>query len=167
MSRDRKKTRPPPFSDFPEFAPVARHPLIAAVEICRQSDFKVMAHATNPQAVKNAIKLGSHSVEHGYVMDDDCIELSLKHDTWCVPTLAISHLSPNQSGNEWEGAYLKQRSLAPSLRCRADAARNVHATWLRKALDAGVKLALGSDIRPLKDAGLADMVGGAKITAEF
>jgi imidazolonepropionase-like amidohydrolase len=33
----------------------------------------------------------------------------------------------------------------------------VHATWFRKALDAGVRMALGSDIRPLKDAALLEM----------
>jgi imidazolonepropionase-like amidohydrolase len=74
-----------------------------------------------------------------------------------VPTLAISHLTPNQAGNEWERAYLAQRNLAPSLCCRADAASDVHAAWFRRALDAGVKMALGSDIRPLKDAALLEM----------
>jgi imidazolonepropionase-like amidohydrolase len=33
----------------------------------------------------------------------------------------------------------------------------VHATWFRKALDAGVRMGLGSDIRPLKDAALLEM----------
>jgi imidazolonepropionase-like amidohydrolase len=131
--------------------------LKAAFAICRQREFKVMAHATNPDAVKNAIRFGAHSVEHGYIMDDECIELFLKHDAWYVPTLAISHLTPNQAGNEWERAYLKQRNLPPSLCCRADAASDVHADWFRKALKAGVKMALGSDIRPLKDAGLLEM----------
>jgi imidazolonepropionase-like amidohydrolase len=131
--------------------------LKAAFAICRQRGFKVMAHATNPDAVKNAVRLGAHSVEHGYIMDDECIELLLEHDAWYVPTLAISHLTPNQAGNEWERAYLKQRNLAPSLCCRADAASDVHAGWFRKALDAGVKMALGSDIRPLKDAALLEM----------
>ncbi len=131
--------------------------LTAAFAICRQREFRVMAHATNPDAVKNAIRLGAHSIEHGYIMDDECIELFLKHDAWYVPTLAISHLTPTQAGNEWERAYLKQRNLAPSLCCRADAASDVHAGWFRKALDAGVKMALGSDIRPLKDAALLEM----------
>ena len=48
--------------------------LRAAFEICRKRGFKVMAHATNPEAVKNAIRLGAHSVEHGYIMDDECID---------------------------------------------------------------------------------------------
>jgi imidazolonepropionase-like amidohydrolase len=131
--------------------------LSAAFAICRQREFKVMAHATNPEAVKNAIRLGAHSVEHGYIMDDECIELLLKHDAWYVPTLAISHLTPNQARNEWERQWLAQRNLAPSLCCRADAAADEHASWFRKALDAGVKMALGSDIRPLKDAALLEM----------
>lgn len=131
--------------------------LEAAFAICRQREFKVMAHATNASAVKSAVRLGAHSIEHGYIMDDECIELLLERGTWYVPTLAISHLTPNQAGNEWERAYLKQRNLAPSLCCRADAAADVHAGWFRKALDAGVKMALGSDIRPLKDAALLEM----------
>jgi imidazolonepropionase-like amidohydrolase len=131
--------------------------LKAAFAICRQRDFNVMAHATNPDAVKNAIRLGAHSIEHGYIMDDECIELLLKHDVWYVPTLAISHLTPSQVSNEWERRWVEQRNLPHSLCCRADAAADVHAAWFRKALDAGVKMALGSDIRPLKDAALLEM----------
>lgn len=131
--------------------------LKAAFAICRQREFKVMAHATNPEAVKSAIRLGAHSVEHGYIMDDECIELFLEHDIWYVPTLAISHLTPGQATNEWERAYLQQRNLTPALCCRADAASDVHAGWFRRALKAGVKMALGSDIRPLKDAALLEM----------
>ena len=48
-------------------------------------------------------------------------------------------------------------SVVATLTARADAASDVHATWFRKALDAGVKMALGSDIRPLKDAALLEM----------
>ena len=50
-----------------------------------------------------------------------------------------------------------RRGLTPSLCCRADAAADVHGEWFNKALDAGVKMALGSDIRPLKDAALLEL----------
>jgi len=131
--------------------------LKAAFEICRQRGFKVMAHATNPVAVKAAIRLGAHSIEHGYIMDDECIELLLEHGTWYVPTLAISHLTPKQNTTLWERGWMTQRNLAPALCCRADGASTSHATAFRKALAAGVKMALGSDIRPLKDAALLEM----------
>lgn len=131
--------------------------LKAAFEICRRREFKVMAHATNPAAVKAAIRLGAHSIEHGYIMDDECIELLLEHDTWYVPTLAISHLTPRQNTTRWEHSWMTQRNLAPALCCRADAASDTHASWFGKALGAGVKMALGSDIRPLKEAALLEM----------
>ena len=131
--------------------------LQAAFAICKQREFKVMAHATNPQAVKSAIRLGSHSVEHGYIMDEECIQLFLQHGTWYVPTLAVSHLTPRQASNVWERRWTEQRNLAPALCCRAEAASDVHASWFRAALNAGVKMALGSDTRPLKDAALLEM----------
>ena len=84
----------------------------AAFEICRKRGFKVMAHATNPEAVKNAIRLGAHSIEHGYIMDDECIALLLEHDTWYVPTLAISHLTASQATNPFEADWVAERALA-------------------------------------------------------
>src|ERR1700752_844265 len=131
--------------------------LRAAFEICRKRGFKVMAHATNPDAVKNAIRLGAHSIEHGYIMDEQCIALLLEHDTWYVPTLAISHLTASQASNQFEAAWVAERGLSPALCCRAEAASDVHAMWFRKALDAGVRMALGSDIRPLEEAALLEM----------
>jgi imidazolonepropionase-like amidohydrolase len=131
--------------------------LKAAFEICKLREFKVMAHATNPAAVKAAIRLGAHSIEHGYILDDECIELFLQHGTWYVPTLSISHLTPTQATNDWESRWVKNRNLTQSLCCRADAAADEHRTGFNKALQAGVKMALGSDIRPLKDAALLEL----------
>jgi imidazolonepropionase-like amidohydrolase len=133
--------------------------LEAAFAICRQRAFKVMAHATSPETVKQALRLGAHSVEHGYLMDDECIALFLERDAWYVPTLAVSHLTPGQTrdGSEWERRWVEQRDLPPSLCARADAAAEGHRAWFRKALDAGVKMALGSDIRPLEEAALLEL----------
>jgi hypothetical protein len=38
-------------------------------------------------------------------MDDECIALLLEHDTWYVPTLAISHLTARQATNSFEAAW--------------------------------------------------------------
>jgi imidazolonepropionase-like amidohydrolase len=131
--------------------------LRAAFAICRQREFKVMAHATHPEAVKQAIRLGAHSIEHGYILDEECIALFLEHDIWYVPTLAVSHLTPGRADTEWERRWVEQHDLAPALRERAEAAAEAHGAWFRKALEAGVKMALGSDIRPLAEAALLEM----------
>ena len=53
--------------------------LEAAFTICQQRGYPVMAHAANPEAVKTALRLGAHTVEHGYIMDEECLQLFLKH----------------------------------------------------------------------------------------
>jgi imidazolonepropionase-like amidohydrolase len=131
--------------------------LEAAFEICRARDFRVMAHATNPAAVKAAVRLGAHSVEHGYIMDAECVEQLRESNTWYVPTLAISHLTPDQASDPWEKRWVEQRDLSADLCERADQAAGEHREWFRRALGAGVRMALGSDIRPLKEAALLEL----------
>ena len=131
--------------------------LTAAFAVCRQRGFDVMAHATNPDTVKTAIKLGAHSVEHGYIMDEECIQLFLEHDCWYVPTLGISHLTPSQAGSEREKRWVEQKGRAPDLVARAEAAVDTHRSWFQKALHSDVKMALGSDLYPLRESALLEM----------
>jgi imidazolonepropionase-like amidohydrolase len=131
--------------------------LEAAFAICRQRGYPVMAHATNPDAVKAAVRQGAHSVEHGYIMDDECIALLRERGTWYVPTLGITHLTPAQSSTEWESCWVSQRGLTPDIVERAEDAAPEHRGWFAKALGAGVKMALGSDLRPLRDSALLEM----------
>jgi imidazolonepropionase-like amidohydrolase len=131
--------------------------LEAAFAICRRREYKVMAHATSPEAVKAAVRLGAHSVEHGYLMDAECIDAIQARGIWYVPTLAISHLTPDQAGDAWEKRWVEQQNLAPDLCRRAEAAASEHRKWFGEALAAGLKMALGSDIRPLKEAALLEL----------
>jgi imidazolonepropionase-like amidohydrolase len=131
--------------------------LEAAFAICRARGFRVMAHAANPESVKKAVRLGAHSVEHGYIMDSACVEQLRASNTWYVPTLAISHLTPDQASDPWEKRWVEQRSLSADLCERADEASGEHREWFRQALAAGVRMALGSDIRPLKEAALLEL----------
>ena len=131
--------------------------LEAAFAICRKRGFPVVAHATNPESVLAAVRLGAHSVEHGYIMDPACIESLRAGPTWYVPTLAISHLTPDQARDPWEKRWVEERNLAPDLCRRADAAAEEHRRGFEMALAAGVKMALGSDIRPLKEAALLEL----------
>lgn len=131
--------------------------LEAAFSLCHQREFKVMAHATNPDAVKAAIRLGAHTVEHGYIQDDECLNMLKTSGTWYVPTLAISHLTREQAANNWERDWVERRRIPNDLQRRANAASDEHAKWFRRALDSGVRMALGSDIRPLSEAALLEM----------
>jgi len=131
--------------------------LEAAFAICRKRGFPVMAHAASPEAVRAAARLGAHSVEHGYIMDAESVESLRANGTWYVPTLAISHLTPEQASDPWEKRWVAERNLAADLCHRADLAAGTHRACFQQALAAGVKMALGSDIRPLKDAALLEL----------
>jgi imidazolonepropionase-like amidohydrolase len=116
-----------------------------------------MAHAASPEAVKTALRLGAHSVEHGYIMDDECLALFRERDAWYVPTLGITHLTPDQATTRWEKQWVEQRGLAPDLVKRAEDAAGEHRKWFRRALQAGVKMALGSDVRPVREGALLEL----------
>ena len=146
----------PPWDLHHHTFPLAEE-LEAAFDICSRRGFRVMAHATNPEAVKSAIQLGAHSVEHGYIMDDECVALFLERDTWYVPTLCISNLTPRQASNQWEADWVERSTLTEALADRADAAAEEHRAAFLSALRAGVKMAAGSDIRPLTDGVLLEL----------
>jgi len=119
----------------------------AAFAICHQRGFKVMAHAASPEAVKASIRLGAHTVEHGYIMDEECVQLFLERGTWYVPTLCISHLTRSQATTPWEERWAAERNLPPDLVKRAEDAVGEHRKWFQRALQEGVRMAVGSDLR--------------------
>ena len=131
--------------------------LEAAFTICRQRGYQIMAHATNPEAVKAALRLGAYTVEHGYIMDDECLALLRERQTWYVPTLGITHLTHSQATTPWEARWIEQRGLTPDIIKRAEDAVPEHRAAFQKALRSGVKMALGSDLRPLRDSALLEM----------
>jgi imidazolonepropionase-like amidohydrolase len=131
--------------------------LEAAFGICRQRGVPVMAHAASPGAVKAALRLGARSVEHGYIMDEECLALFRERGAWYVPTLGITHLTPSQARTRWERDWVAARGLTPDLAARADAAAEEHRHWFRRALESGVQMACGSDVRPVRDGALLEL----------
>jgi imidazolonepropionase-like amidohydrolase len=85
-------------------------------------------------------------------MDEECLQLFLERGAWYIPTLGITHLTPRQAIAPWEKRWLEERNLTPDLIQRAEEAVEEHRRWFQRALQAGVKMALGSDLRPLRDA---------------
>ena len=46
-----------------------------------------MSHAQSTVGIKNAVRAGVRSIEHGIYLDDEAIELMLEHGAYLVPTL--------------------------------------------------------------------------------
>ena len=97
----------------------------------------VMAHAQATDGIKNAIRAGTRSIEHGIYLDDEAIDLMLEHGTYLVATLVAPQgvLDAADAGVGFPGAVLeKARSVA-----------EIHRASFRKAAAAGVRIAMGTD----------------------
>jgi imidazolonepropionase-like amidohydrolase len=124
-------------TDHPEFTQFSVEELKVMVEEANfRRGIKVMAHAQGAEGIKNAIKAGIHSIEHGIYLDDECIELMLKHGTYLVPTL----LAPVAV------LELAEKAGMPAYGIRkAKEAIEAHKASFVKAYRAGVKIAMGTD----------------------
>lgn len=116
----------------------SREEVQVIVDTAHAAGKPVMSHAYGGEGLKICLDAGVDSIEHGAVLDDALIEQMTKQGTWLVPTftvlrrvVAISEQNPLALP---EYMPLKARMLL------------VHqAESFRKALSAGVKIALGTD----------------------
>lgn len=119
-------------SDQPEDEGLTVEEIAAIVdETKRHRGRPVAAHAQGARGIKNALRGGVTSIEHGYLVDDEGIDLMLESGTFLVPTL--STFEPN-GGHFTPQAAQKKKRMAESAMER-----------LSEAVRRGVKVALGTD----------------------
>ena len=83
----------------------------AAVEEAENMGSYVSTHAQATRGIKMALKNGVKCIEHGFYLDEECIELMVKNDCYLVPTLAIMHASMLYfQGKEGVLPYLKEKT---------------------------------------------------------
>jgi imidazolonepropionase-like amidohydrolase len=97
----------------------------------------VMAHAQATDGIKEAVRAGIRSIEHGIYLDDEAIGMMLDRGTWLVPTLVAPRgvLDAAAAG----------AALAPAVVAKAEMVMEAHTESVRRAIAAGVKVAMGTD----------------------
>ena len=124
-------------TDHPEFTQFSPEELEVIVrEASYRRGVKVMAHAQGAEGVKNALRAGIHSIEHGIFLDEEAIELLLKRGAFLVPTLLapLAVLEIGEKGGMPEYGLLKAREVI-----------EIHSDSISRAQKAGVKIAMGTD----------------------
>ncbi len=111
--------------------------LAAIMGTAKDYGFKVAAHAHGAEGMKRAIKAGINSIEHGTLMDDETRKLMKKYGTYLVPTILAGEFVAKKA--EIDGYFPeivrpKAREIGPQLKAN-----------FAKAVDAGVKIAFGTD----------------------
>ena len=119
------------------------HPMLtleeirAAVDEAATHGRKVMAHAQANSGIKNALRGGVSTIEHGIWLDGDAIEMMLDGHNGLVPTLVAPH---------WVIRHAKAGKMPPYAIAKAKAVIEDHKASIRLAIESGVKVAFGTDM---------------------
>ncbi len=123
--------------DKPTHAHFRLEELEVLVEEASAAGIFVMAHAQAAPGIKNAIRAGIRSIDHGIYLDDEAIQLMLDRGTWLVPTLVAPRGVIDAAD---AGASIPEASVA-----KAREVVETHKASFARAVAAGVKVAMGTD----------------------
>ena len=110
--------------------------LMAGVEEARKAGRRTATHAQGTEGIKNSLWAGVNSIEHGFFLDDEAIELMLEMNTYLVPTLSAPYqiIRGGVKGGVPRFAVEKSKSVMKS-----------HWQSVQKAHKARIPIAMGTD----------------------
>jgi imidazolonepropionase-like amidohydrolase len=125
------------FRDDPRHPHFSPQELEVLVQEANAAGRFVMAHAQGGEGIRNAVLAGIRSIEHGIFLDEQLIELMLERGTWLVPTLVapLGVIEAAEAGVQFP----------PEIVEKARSVVDRHRVSFRMALDAGVRIAMGTD----------------------
>lgn len=119
--------------DEPEYTEFSEVEIRAAVEEAAHQGRKVAAHAMGPNGIKNCVRAGVASIEHGDLIDDESIQMMAAKHVFLVPTLT--------AGDE----ILKSPNLPAYALNKMRRVADIQRAGVLKAVRANVPIALGTD----------------------
>jgi imidazolonepropionase-like amidohydrolase len=123
--------------DHPDQPGFAMDELEVLAAEARAAGLDVMAHAQSSGGIKNALRAGIRSIDHGIYLDDEAIALMLERDAFLVATL-VAPVGVVEVAQR--GASIPEASLA-----KAVEVIGAHRESFRAAYEAGVNIAMGTD----------------------
>ncbi|WP_244943964.1 metal-dependent hydrolase family protein [Siminovitchia fortis] len=106
-----------------------------ACQEAHKASLTVAAHAIGLEGVKNAIKGGVTTIEHGGYLDDEAVQLMVEKGTYLVPTLIAARLLLKPE-NKGAPQYMIDKVTSYV---------DHHKKSFQKALNKGVKIVAGTD----------------------
>jgi len=106
----------------------------AALDIANTHGKSSSAHAHGALGIKWAVKAGIASIEHGMMMDEECMDLMVEHGTYLVPTIIAAYRIVEN------GKYLPAETVRKATECLENHGRNLEMCRAK-----GVKIAFGTD----------------------
>jgi imidazolonepropionase-like amidohydrolase len=110
--------------------------LQAGVEEAHKAGKPAASHAIGNGGIKNALRAGIDSVEHGFYLDEDAINLALKNPSFLVPTLiAVDQIVNNGAKGGIPDWVVR----------KAESESGHHRESFAMAVKSGVRIAAGTD----------------------
>ena len=119
----------------------------AVVDTAHAAGKSVCTHTGTSDGVKQAVEAGVDCIEHGYVMDQQAVDLLVNHDVFLTPTLSVTH-------NE---EFYDRTGMAESQRDRFRRIRDRHDESFRLAYESGVQITCGADTNPIGSCTLSEI----------
>jgi imidazolonepropionase-like amidohydrolase len=110
--------------------------LIAAIDEAHRHGLRVAAHAIGTQGIKNALRAGIDSIEHGHLLDDEAIALFKERNVALVPTLSAPTCIMEHMADGRQPKYVIEKAAIINEAMTAN---------IRRAFEMGVRIAGGSD----------------------
>jgi imidazolonepropionase-like amidohydrolase len=108
----------------------------AAVEEAAKAGTYVVAHAHGAEGIRNAVRAGVRSIEHGSYLDDEGIALMKKHGTWLVADIYNGDYTEEVGHRDgWSEEILRKNRETT----------DIQREGFRKAVAAGVNIGYGTD----------------------
>lgn len=123
--------------DHPHDVHYTMEEIRAITEEAHRAGRRVASHAQGTDGVKRAILGGVDTIEHGYFLDDEAIELMLQHQVMFVPTLALARVYAAAMKNPYDMPTWRLKKQEEALEHMVES--------FRKAYQKGVPIAAGAD----------------------
>ena len=110
--------------------------LKAGVEEAHKAGRKTATHAMGTKGIRNALRAGIDSIEHGVYLDEETVSLMVKRDVPLIPTLSALFNIENKGIEAGIPAFAVEKTLK---------VKPFHLESIRMAREAGVSIAMGTD----------------------
>jgi imidazolonepropionase-like amidohydrolase len=122
--------------EYPDTVEFTEEELRAGIEEAHKHHKKTHAHAYATEGIKNAVRAGIDSIEHGVFLDEEAVALMLERGTDLVPTM---------SGLYPVARYYQQIGDHDFYELIANIALRPQKESFRMAVEAGIRYGVGTD----------------------
>ena len=110
--------------------------LKAGAEEAHKAGRKIAAHAQGNEGIKNSLRAGFDTIEHGIYLDDEAIRLLLEKKATLVPTLSAPFNIMEKGEKSGIPSFIIEKTRK---------VKDAHVASIKKAHKAGVTIASGAD----------------------